>query len=87
MKVEPKSIEVDGRVCDLLIQKIGRPKNLVSCRAINVYDNKYRINVYTKAMVDDIETRRMTYSCAARLIDNKDLQIIMETPNYSGIAL
>lgn len=87
MKIEPKSIEVDGHVCDLLFQRIGRPKNLVSCRAINVYDNKYRINVYTKAMVDDIETRRLTYSCAARLLDDKTLNIIMETPNYSGVAL
>lgn len=87
MKVEPKSIEVDGLVCDLLIQQIGRPKNLVTCRAINVYDNKYRINVYTKTMVDDIESKRISYSCAARLLDDKTLNIIMETPNYSGIAL
>lgn len=35
-------------VCDLLWRQIDRPKNLVNCKAINVYSNKYRINVYTK---------------------------------------
>lgn len=87
MKTEPKSIEADGHVCDLLLKKIGRPKNLVTCRAINIYDNKYRINVYTKVMVDDIESKQITYSCAARLHDDKNLEILLETPKYSGLAL
>ena len=44
----PKSTEVDGPVCSLLIKEIGRPKNLVMCKAMNVYDNRWRINVYTR---------------------------------------
>lgn len=86
MKTEPKSIEVDGVVCDMLLNKIGRPKGLVMCRAINLYDNRYRINVYTKTMVDDIESKRISYSCFAKL-DNDQLNIVMETPGASGLAL
>jgi hypothetical protein len=87
MKIEPKSIEVDGPVCDLLLNKIGTPKGLVMCRAINLYDNRYRINVYTKAMVHDIESKKISYSCFAKLDDNDNLQIMDQTPHYSGLAL
>jgi hypothetical protein len=87
MKAEPKSIEVDGAVCDLLLSKIGRPKGLVMCRAINLYDDRYRINVYTKTMVHDIESKKISYSCFAKLDDQHSLNIIDETPNHSGLAL
>lgn len=86
MKTEPKSIEVDGPVCDILLSMIGTPKDLVMCRAINLYDNRYRINVYTKTMVDDIESRRISYSCFAKL-NGDTLDIVMETPVSSGLAL
>lgn len=87
MKTEPQSIEVDGHVCDLLLNKIGRPKGLVMCRAINLYDNRYRINVYTKTMVSDIESKKISYSCFAKLDDQNNLHIVNETPAYSGLAL
>jgi hypothetical protein len=87
MKTEPQSIEVDGTVCDLLLNKIGRPAGLVMCRAINLYDNKYRINLYTKTMVHDIESKKIGYSCFAKLDDEHQLHIVDETPNYSGLAL
>lgn len=87
MKTEPKSIEVDGAICDLLLNKIGKPKGLVMCRAINLYNNRYRINVYTKTMVSDIESKKISYSCFAKLDDQHSLNIIDETPNYSGLAL
>lgn len=87
MKTEPQSIEVDGHVCDLLLNKIGKPKGLVMCRAINLYDNRYRINVYTKTMVSDIESKKISYSCFAKLDDKYNLHIVDETPNHSGLAL
>ena len=37
----------DFIVCDMLFNKYHKPKGFHSCKAINVYDNKYRINVYT----------------------------------------
>lgn len=78
----------DGIVCDLLFQQIPKPKNLITCKAINVYDNKYRINVYTTYVVDSetgLEGQRIGYSCFARL-DNKTLQILYP-PVPSGNVL
>lgn len=66
-------------VCDLLWKQIKRPSNLIECRAINVYDNKYRINVYTKHHdeIYDIDKVRITQSYFARL-DGEELVIRQE---------
>lgn len=84
MKREPVSIEQDGVVCDMLLKQIGAPRDLIMCRAINLYDNRYRINVYTKTMKNDIESQRISYSCFAKLEDLNNLTIVSATPNYSG---
>lgn len=82
--INPVSVETDGIVCDLVMKRIGRPTNLVMCKASNLWENRYRINVYTKHMVDaetGLEGQKITYSCFAKLIDNKELEIISETNN------
>jgi hypothetical protein len=60
-------------VCSLLFEQIGKPKNLEMCRAINVYDNRYRINVYTRSHcpVYDIDKVRITQSYFAKLQDDE----------------
>ncbi len=66
-------------VCNLLWKQIERPKNIIECRAINVYDNKYRINIYTKHHdpLYDIDKVRITQSYFARL-DGEELVIKQE---------
>ncbi len=55
----------------LLFKQIDKPKNFLFLKAINVYDDKFRINVYTKEYVDDIESKRITFSCFAQYDNNK----------------
>lgn len=52
-------------VCEKLFEKIKKPEKLELCKAINVYDNKYRINIYTK--VKGTEKIRITQSYFAYL--------------------
>ena len=56
-------------VCDLLWKQIDKPLNIEMCRAINVYDNRYRINVYTRRYDKefDIDRVRITQSYFAQL--------------------
>ena len=56
-------------ICDLLWEQVEKPKNLETCRAINVYDNKYRINVYTRSHDElyDLDRVRITQSYFCRL--------------------
>jgi hypothetical protein len=56
-------------ICTLLFKQRERPRNLEVCKAVNVYDNKYRINVYTRSYDDfwDIDKVRITQSYFAKL--------------------
>ena len=64
-------------ICTLLFKQRERPKNLEVCKAINVYDNKYRINVYTRSYDDfwDVDKVRITQSYFAKL-DGDNLTIV-----------
>lgn len=66
-----KVLEFD--ICDLLFKEIDKPKNLVHCKAVNVYDNKYRINLYTKRHdpLYDLDRIRITESYFCRLKEGK----------------
>ena len=60
-------------ICGLLWNQIDKPKNFEDCRAINVYDNKYRINIYTRSNcpIYNIDKVRITQSYFARLEDDE----------------
>ena len=64
-------------ICTLLFKQFERPRNLEACKAVNVYDNKYRINVYTRSHDSfwDVDKVRITQSYFARL-DGDSLTIV-----------
>ena len=64
-------------ICTLLFKQRERPRNLEVCKAVNVYDNKYRINVYTRSYDDfwDIDKVRITQSYFAKL-EGENLTIV-----------
>jgi len=78
MKETKESIRTDD-ICDILFQQIDKPSNYKMCRAFNVYDNKYRINVYTHEVVNDIESQRISQSYFAKLAgDGTSLEILLK---------
>lgn len=64
-------------VCNLLFRQIPEPRNLQQCKAINVYGNKYRINLYTTTNdpIHNITKTRITQSYFCSL-DGDDLRIV-----------
>lgn len=69
MKVQKRNHGPMVDVCDLLWKQVDKPSNLETCRAINVYDNRYRINIYTRSYdeIYDVEKVRITQSYFAQL--------------------
>jgi len=69
MSSQKQSLPPVMDICDLLWEQVEKPKNLETCRAINVYDNKYRINVYTRSHDElyDLDRVRITQSFFCRL--------------------
>lgn len=57
---ETERLPVD--VCSLLFKEVDRPSNLVKCDAKNVYDNKYRVNLYTRHWDEVYQIERISLS-------------------------
>ena len=49
-----KKIENNEEVCDKIFDYVDKPDNYLMCKALNVYDDRYRVNVYVKENVDDL---------------------------------
>jgi len=72
-----KAIEHSPEVCDKLLELVGKPDNFHMCKALNVYDDRYRVNVFVKEDVSDITGHKLyignSYFCK---YDGTDLTIV-----------
>lgn len=48
--------------CDVIFKQVEKPKDYLMCKSINVYDNRWRVNVYSKRYVNDIEGKYISQS-------------------------
>lgn len=48
--------------CDVIFNHVEKPKDYLMCKSINVYDDRWRVNVYSKRYVDDIEGKFISSS-------------------------
>ena len=62
--------------CDLIFKYIDKPANYSHCRAINTFDNRWRVNLYAKCVIHDIETIRMCNSYAVNM-KNNELEFVL----------
>lgn len=69
--------------CDLIFQYIDKPEKYSHCRAINTFDNRWRVNIYSKCTIHDIDTIRMSNSYAVNMIDKK-LEFVLPKPSGSA---
>ncbi len=49
-----KAIKENPYVCKEVLDQVGEPENFHMCKGMNVYDNRYRVNVYVKEEVEDL---------------------------------
>lgn len=68
-----KKIEESPKVCEKVLEIVGKPDNYFMSKGLNVYDNKYRVNIYTKESIDGLtgEKTRIAQSYFCRLDDEK----------------
>ena len=68
-----KAIEESPEVCAKLLEMVGKPDNFHMCKGMNVYDDRYRVNVYVREDVEDLTGHKLyisnSYFC--KLDDDK----------------
>jgi len=59
----------DGKIAKLLFKQVEKPKNFHEVRIYNVFENRYRINVWTTVEEDNLTKRKIHASYFAHLND------------------
>ena len=54
-----KKIENSPEVCNKILEMVGKPDNYHMCKALNVYDDRYRVNVFVREEVSDITGHKL----------------------------
>ncbi len=62
------------RVKELLFKQVERPKGLVSVKAVNVFENRYRINLWVQREEDGLTKTKIGASYFA-VLDGDELHI------------
>lgn len=62
---------VEQNICKQIFEMCGKPDHYLMCKAINVYDNKYRVNIYAKTDVEGIEGKRIAASYFIKYDNNR----------------
>jgi hypothetical protein len=64
-------------VCRKICETFGKPDNYLSCKAINVYDDKYRVNMYVKTNVEGIEGKKIGKSYFIKYDDKTNSVVLL----------
>ena len=56
---------MDLEIESLLFKQVSKPKHYLKTKIVNVWDNRYRINVYTETEEDNLIKRKIhsSYFC------------------------
>ena len=76
VKEEKKNSNNEVLVEKLLFQQAKKPKNTVQVKVVNVYENRYRINVYVGIEENGFYKNKIDSSYFVKLKDEK-LEIIL----------
>ena len=49
-----RALKTNPYVCMQVLEEVGKPDNFFQCKSLNVYDNKYRVNIYTKETIEGL---------------------------------
>jgi hypothetical protein len=61
--------------CDIIFNYVEKPKDYIGCKSINVFDNRWRVNIYSKRMVEGIEGKIISKSYFIHM-HNHELTIV-----------
>lgn len=54
--------EDQSMIKNLLFQQVEKPKNLYEVRIVNVFEDRYRVNVWIKTDEDNLEKKKINSS-------------------------
>jgi len=69
-----ENMDNSEKIKELLFKQVERPKGLVSFKAVNVFDNRYRINLWVQREEDGLTKTKIGASYFA-VLDGDELRL------------
>jgi hypothetical protein len=72
--------------CDVLFNHVEKPKNYLNCQSVNLFDNRWRVNIYSKRFVEGIEGKYISQSYFVhfdKFIDSGTYTLVLTTAEGS----
>jgi len=73
-----KAIPENKDVCRAVLERFGKPDNYLFCKAMNVFDDRYRVNIYTRVYrgEDKLESMSISKSYFVKYSDKGTLTVV-----------
>jgi hypothetical protein len=65
--------------CDVIFSHVDKPSDYIFCKSMNVYDDRWRVNIYSKRLVDGIEGKYISSSYFVKF-DNEHNKLTILSP-------
>mgnify|MGYP003145870672 FL=1 len=69
-------------IADLVLKKMGKPKNFYQINALNIYDNRWRVDIWTSYVAKDsmtgLDSYKISYSYFCHVQGNEIVKSIPE---------
>ena len=62
--------------CDVIFSKIDKPKDYLFCKSTNVFNDKWRVNIYSRREVEGIEGKYISSSYFVKMNTKGDLEFV-----------
>jgi hypothetical protein len=62
MKTKTVSPTYNINPCDVIFNYIDKPKDYCGCKSINLFEDRWRVNIYSKRYIDNIEGKYISKS-------------------------
>jgi hypothetical protein len=63
----------------LLFNMVNKPKNYIGNKIVNVYDDKYRVNLYCEFEEDNLVKKRICGSYFVKLVNKSKIEILLSS--------
>lgn len=58
----PRKIPSGLTPCDFIFNHVTKPSDYIFCKSINVFEDRWRVNIYSRRLVDGIEGKYISSS-------------------------
>ena len=72
-----KNFGVKLSPCDVIFQHVSKPNDYLFCKSINVFEDRWRVNIYSRREVEGIEGKYISQSYFVKFDEDKNkLEIV-----------